>query len=328
MRRASVDLDLALDQRATATDEPSATAADRAAQDARSSHDRASTHYQGAVEELQASLRSVPTWADDDPSVAWHVGAGLDRFLQLAVVEPAKGAAMLALGWVEDPAGWRSMVGAIPASLWDLVTHPRRTVDELLAGEDVRNGQIGAAVGTWLSMAVVPSKALRAMASPEARTKYARHMADPNAPRPRVQTVDEMLAGVDLAAHEHYALGHVVRRHVVDDDYLRDRLRNGTLLDQGQRGRSLNEVSSWSDLATAERSITETLRQHEGRLRTWIAESRSDTIVLKYTSQEPLGRVLFSSAGQETWAPSSRARVVLRREGDEVFIYTAYLDRP
>jgi hypothetical protein len=63
-------------------------------------------------------------------------------------------------------------------------------------------------------------------------------MADATLSAPRLQTLDEMIQnGVDFEAHEHASFGHTIRRHIATGhDYLRDRLANGTLLDDGSRG--------------------------------------------------------------------------------------------
>lgn len=329
MRRAATDLDLALAQRATAADEAAFHATQGPIDDAYARHRTAQAEYDAAVSDLRARLAAVPRVPDEPRTLTQHTADGLRRLWRDAVSDPVAGVHLLALGWVDDPAGWRSMVTGIPAGLWDQATHPRRTLDHLLAGEDWRNGQYGAAVGTALSMAAVPVKALRAVASPEIRTRYARNMADPDAPRPRVQTVDEMLARVDLAAHEHHALGHAVRRHVdVDDDYLRDRLDNGTLLDDGTRGHRPPDASSWNDLETAEAATTYVLQHHKDLLHQYATSDKTGSTVFRADLSEPLGRVMSPDGDGFVVRASGKVKVVIGKEGDEIYIVSAYLEVP
>lgn len=329
MRRAATDLDLALAQRATAADEAAFHATQSPIDDAYARHRTAQAEYDAAVSDLRARLAAVPRVPDEPRTLTQHTADGLRRLWRDAVSDPVAGVHLLALGWVDDPAGWRSMVTGIPAGLWDQATHPRRTLDQLLAGEDWRNGQYGAAVGTALSMAAVPVKALKAVASSEIRTRYARNMADPDAPRPRVQTVDEMLARVDLAAHEHHALGHAVRRHVdVDDDYLRDRLDNGTLLDDGTRGGRPPHASAWNDLETAETAIAAVLRQHEAALRSLSAGDVKQLPELKAEFPQSLGRVMSRDGQDVVVRGSGKVNVRVGIKNGQVFIVSAFLEAP
>ena len=221
------------------------------------------------------------------------------------------------------------MIGAIPAGIWDQATHPAATIDQLLAGPDMRNGQWGAAAGTWLSMAAVGPRAIKTMASPQIRTLYARNMADKNAPRPRVPTVDEMLAGPHLDSYEHHDYGHTIRRHInVDNDYLLDRLDNGTLLDSRERGHEPPTASAWNDLPTAEAAITRVVQHHEAAIRAFAAGAGDGRLVLDMDLGVHAGRAMFRLGTTVMTEPSSMAIVVLRRRDGQVFIGTAYLGRP
>ncbi|HZI96901.1 MAG TPA: RNase A-like domain-containing protein [Actinomycetales bacterium] len=329
MRRAGADLELALTRQAAADEADRATAA-RLVSHAWDEYDRGKRAYDWAVADLMDAVSAVPEFQPDPAdSTHDHLSALGRRFWNQAVAEPFAGAKMLAFGWVDDPEGWRAMVSGIPGSVWDQATHPVRTVDEMLAGDDWRSGQYGAAVGSALSMAAVHGKVVKAMASPEVRARYARNMADPNAPRPRVQTADEMLAGVHLAAHEHHDLGHAVRRHVdVDDDYLRDRLENGTLEDGGTRGPIPPDASSFRDLATAERAITEVLKAYEADVRALASGEVQRLRAMTMTFDEPLGRVMSPDDGRFTVRESAKIRVVLVSKDGTVFIKSAYLEVP
>ena len=328
IRRSSVDYELALAQRTTAADVSVFHAAAATAEDARARHERATARFEQAGADLTARLSVVPTFPDQPRTVTQHAADGLRRLWGQSVTEPLAGVHVLALGWVDDPAGWRSMVSGIPAGLWDQLTHPRQTVDELLAGPDWRNGQYGAALGTAASMAAIPAKALRTMASPEIRTRYARNMADPNAPKPRVQTVDEMLAGIRLADHEHHALGHAIRRHVdVDDDYLRDRLDNGTLLDDGYRSKKPPpHASSWNDLETAERATTYVLRNYETDLRK-LASGEIDRLEpLLGEFPESLGKVMSPDGDGVVARASGKVKVIVDMKDGRLLVVSTYLE--
>ena len=330
MRQAGADLEFALMRQAAAVDETERAAAARLVRHAWDDYDRGKSAYDWAVADLMDAASAVPEFEPDAAdSTHDHLRAGGRRFWNQAVVDPFVGAKMLAFGWAGDPAGWRAMVSDIPGSLWDQATHPVRTIDELLAGEDWRNGQYGAAVGSALSMAAVHGKVIKSMASPEVRKRFARNMANPNAPRPRVQTIDEMLAGVRLAAHEHHDLGHAVRRHVdVDDDYLQDRLEHGTLEDGGTRGRKPPAASAFNDLATAERAITEVLRHHETDLRRFAAGELDHLPSLKLHLAEPQGRVMSPNGDTFIVEKSATVQVNVSIKDGTVYIRSAYLEAP
>jgi hypothetical protein len=175
----------------------------------------------------------------------------------------------------------------------------------------------------------VHGKVIKSMASPEVRKRFARNMADKHAPRPRVQTVDEMLAGAHLAAHEHYELGHAIRRHVdVDDDYLRDRLENGTLEDDGLRGRIPPNASAFDDMATADRAVTEVLRHHEADLRRLASGETTRLDPLRMTLPESQGRVMTPAGDTFILERSARVRVNVAIKNGTVFIKSAYLEAP
>jgi hypothetical protein len=142
-----------------------------------------------------------------------------------------------------------------------------------------------------------------------------------------VQRLDDMLGGARMAAHEHYGLGHALRRHVdVTDAYLADRLRHGTLLDEGHRAAppASGMASAWTDLHTAEEWVTRTLRAHERELRAWAAGGgRSIDLELPATSE--VGRVMrLTPSGSPELLQPNLVRVVLKRHGGEIYIHTAY----
>jgi len=258
-----------------------------------------------------------------------QVDAGAHQVWQLGVAEPADTAWTLTGGLVKDPAGWWQVVKAIPGGIRAQLAHPRRTADEMVGGPQFRGGEWGKGVGTLVS-AFIGARHLKEIVDAETLTKFARNIADPRAPRPRVQTVDEMLDHVDLARSEHYALGHTIRRHIdVTREYLRDRLDHGTLGDQKRRETGpLNDASQWNDLQTAEAAITLALRENEAELRSLAAGDGDAVRTFRFTADAPQGRVMFDGPTGEQLVPSARVRVIVKRKGSEVFINSAYLERP
>jgi hypothetical protein len=325
MRAAAEDLDVAL--RLQAADPASARAA-ALVQRAWLDHEAAQRRYRAAVLDAVDVLRPIPTQVSPAAQgPGRHARTATQRLWQETVAAPLETGWQLTAGLVQDPAAWWSAVSSMPPAWLDRLRHPLRTLDEMVAGEDWRAGEWGAGVGSLLSTAVGARGLRKALAPEHVRQRFARNMADPNAPRPRVQTVDEMLAGVDLDAHEHHSLGHAIRRHVeVDDDYLEDRLVNGTLYDDGFRGPPPRDgmASAWADRATAEHWVTECLRRHETELRAWAAEPTTDYLRLEIPAPPDVGRILVrGSDGPEVRAPAT-VRVVVAKQGGVPYVNTAY----
>jgi hypothetical protein len=164
----------------------------------------------------------------------------------------------------------------------------------------------------------------------EGRLRYASRMADVRWPKPRLQTVDEMLdQGVELSEHEHADYGHTIRRHVdTGPGYLADRLQHGTLLDDGGRGGIPKTASSFPDLATANRYATSTLREHEAQLRSYCRTALPDDPPLMLTSAfaEPVGQIMRKSGSGFSAGVGKRAVVLVKlTEERQPFVYTAYV---
>jgi hypothetical protein len=291
-------------------------------------HEAAQRRYRAAVLDAVDVLRPIPTQvsaAAQGPGR--HARTATQRLWRETVTAPLETGWQLTAGLVQDPAAWWSAVSSMPAAWLDRLRHPLRTLDEMVAGEDWRAGEWGAGAGSLLSTAIGARGLRKTLAPAHVRQRFARNMADPNAPRPRVQTVDEMLTGVDLEAHEHHSLGHAIRRHVeVDDDYLEDRLVNGTLYDDGFRGPPPRDgmASAWADRTTAEHWVTECLRRHEAELRAWAAEPTTDYLRLEIQAPPDVGRILVRGPdGPEVRAPAE-VRVVLAKQGGVPYVHTAY----
>lgn len=112
--------------------------------------------------------------------------------------------------------------------------------------------------------------------------------------------------------------GHTLARHVGKSDAeLRDRLR---------REPQISAASTYSDRATAERSVGAALASGGRQLAAWENRTgRRPNLVLHYTTRgQPLGRSL--ARGQRQSAPSVRALVVLRwdERSGRYFVLTSY----
>lgn len=229
-----------------------------------------------------------------------------------------------------DRDAWWADVSAIPGGTADAVTalidDPLGAAGTLLHVDDWSDGRYGeAAVGG--AMAFLPGPRWLTSGRDLGAVRFAGNLADPAAPKPTVQTVDEMLAGVDLDRHEHYELGHALRRHVeVDDDYLMDRLTYGTLHDEGVRGFAPKTASRFTDRTTAERTITEALRLHEAELREFMHEPITSELHITYPTTTALGDVMVRAPGGFDVRPGSTLQLAVRMGPDGPFIYTAFVE--
>ena len=122
----------------------------------------------------------------------------------------------------------------------------------------------------------------------------------------------------DLAIDESMG-GHTLARHVgKSDDELADRLR---------REPRISAASTYTDRATAERTVGNALASDNEKLAAWERRSgRRPNLVLDYRSpgKEPLGRSL--RRGQKRAAPATRALVVLRwdERSRRFYVLTSY----
>jgi hypothetical protein len=113
--------------------------------------------------------------------------------------------------------------------------------------------------------------------------------------------------------------GHTLARHVGKSDAeLADRLR---------RERQISAASTYTDRATAERSVGAALAGGGGKLASWMRRSgRRPNLVLNYveSSRRPIGRSLVRR--QNRVVPCTRAIVVLRwdERKNRYYVLTSY----
>lgn len=117
--------------------------------------------------------------------------------------------------------------------------------------------------------------------------------------------------------------GHTLKRHVgKTDDELRARLNQ----------ERISAASTYTDRATAERTVAAALKQNEDKVRSWVNQRGSHTnLVLDYDSPEPIGRTL--RRGTSATTSCSHAVVVLKHIeaaasalplADSFFVLTSY----
>lgn len=331
MRTCATDLDAALTRKAAALGDAT-PGAERAAQvevDAVwARYEEHRRRYDLAVLDLGDALEALPEFDGRERDLWDHVGDAGRTFVQRAVAEPATAAAGLAAGLWDDPGSADDVIAGIVAGWLQQMRHPVATAKDAVGWQYWQDGQYGSGVGA--AMSVVGGAAIRqALKRIDTPEHYEKNVANPAAPKPRVQTVDEMLAGVDLQAHEHYQLGHAIRRHVdVDDDYLIDRLENGTLLDTVKRGPRPPAASRWYDLETAEREITVLLQENERQVRRFAGQGGRGQLILKGQADGLAGTVMYPDGRGGLASEESRAiyLCLVRRDG-QVYIGTAYLER-
>ena len=122
----------------------------------------------------------------------------------------------------------------------------------------------------------------------------------------------------DLSVDESLG-GHTLARHVGKTDAeLADRLR---------RERQISAASTYTDRATAERSVGAALADGRGKLASWMRRSgRRPNLVLHYVepSRRPIGRSLMR--GRNRLVSCTRAIVVLRWDDrkDRYYVLTSY----
>lgn len=113
--------------------------------------------------------------------------------------------------------------------------------------------------------------------------------------------------------------GHTLARHVGKSD--------AELAERLGRERQISAASTYTDRATAERSVGAALAGGGGKLASWIRRSgRRPNLVLHYVepSRRPIGRSL--RRGHQRAVPCTRAIVVLRwdERKDRYYVLTSY----
>lgn len=208
--------------------------------------------------------------------------------------------ALTGLAFVDRDRWWDNvsgLPGATADTLGAVADDPLGALADVADVDAWESGHYGEATGGLAAM-FLPGPRWLGLGEDVGRLRFAKNIADPKAPKPQLQTVDEMLAGVDLARHEHYEYGHALRRHVdVDDDYLMDRLTYGTLLDDPGRGSPPKEASRFADRTTAEQAITQALRENQLDLRDFVHQPVGSEMHISYTSPTPIGEVMRRADG-------------------------------
>jgi len=135
-----------------------------------------------------------------------------------------------------------------------------------------------------------------------------------------------VLAGAGIDAQQRRDLsvdesmgGHTLARHVGRSD--------AELADRLGRERQISAASTYTDRATAERSVGGALADGGGKLTSWTRRSgRRPNLVLYYVepSRRPIGRSL--KRGSSRTVPCTRALIVLRWDDrkDRYYVLTSY----
>jgi hypothetical protein len=212
--------------------------------------------------------------------------------------------------------------GAVADDPWGALTG---TAGQLVGAQAWSEGRYGEAAAGMAVVFIPGSKWLTA-GQDLGRIRFAATLADPDAPLPIPQTIDEMLAGVDLDRHEHATLGHALRRHVdVDRDYLMDRLTHGTLLPDGTRGWAPSEASRFTDRATAEATITRALQENQFELRGLSHREAGTELKFELRSPTPIGEVMTRTDGGFSLRDGHVLRLVVKVGPQGPYIRTAYV---
>ncbi|MFZ0157522.1 MAG: RNase A-like domain-containing protein [Kineosporiaceae bacterium] len=245
------------------------------------------------------------------------------------VVEPVAGMWALTGQALIDPHAWwqdvRGGVKGLASSIETWWNDPKGAAGQAVDAPAWQAGHYGQGAGAVLAMALPGPRWARRM--PGDRREIRPRGTPRPGPQPRLQTVDELLDGVDLHLHEHPDFGHTLARHVdVDDDYLTDRLTHGTLHPDGTRGGVPPEASRFTDRATADAAINETLRRYETELRAFAARPGTGVLRLDHSLGHDLGTVITPTPQGFMVRQGQVVRLYLRREPDgSVCLETAYV---
>ncbi|MGI4894396.1 MAG: RNase A-like domain-containing protein [Janthinobacterium lividum] len=241
------------------------------------------------------------------------------------VVGQVQGTGFLLFGWSWDGAGWLDMVRAVPGVVRGAVADPVGTAVAVLPIEELRDHRWGVA-GASLGMAGLDKGLGRELegVTPD-HVERRGHLDEHGEPLP--QSMPELLAGVDLERSEVFPGAHTIARHVeVDDEFLKQRLTDGTV-EEGNPGRVPSAASRWTDLETANRVITETLRANEDKLNQKVAAGKQ-TINVEAPAPADSG-VAWVKDGSEGFVQKPVVKCIVRlgRSDDgSWYVVTAYLE--
>lgn len=286
--------------------------------------------YWDAVDVAARRLVALRDIVDDRPLDAQdQVEGALASAWEGYVSGPATAAwALTGLAFVDRDRWWDNVSG-LPGATADTVatvaTDPLGAARTLVDWEDWSAGHYGAAGGALGAM-FLPGPRWLGAGRDLGAVRFARNLADPRAPKPRLQTADEILTdGMDLQRHEHYEYGHTLRRHIdVDHDFLMDRLVHGTLDDDATRAYTPSMASRFTDRATAEGVINEALEVHGDELYLLADQKVGTELTIEYTAARPIGEVMRRAPGGFSVAESRTVFCVFRRGPDGIFLVTAY----
>lgn len=291
------------------------------------SRHRVLAEFDQATEEFAARLFAV---LDQVPHRPRRLGEHVDD-AAATVAASAGDAAFLALGWTEDGPGWRAAWQQVPAAAVDAATHPVATLADAVAWDDWTQGRYGAGAAT-LGMAAVGRGIGRGIgrgappgvARPAGR-RWGRHLDARGNPLP--QSLEDLLAGVDLERSEVFPSAHTLSRHVeVDDEFLRNRLRTGEV-EGGAVRRAPDTVSRWKDRETAEEVVTAALRTRRAGVEAAAGTGVRDVRVEAPAPADSGTIWTRSSGGEAVRRNPSRVVVVLTRADDgSWFVRTSYLE--
>ena len=129
---------------------------------------------------------------------------------------------------------------------------------------------------------------------------------------------------VNLDDHEKVNGGHTIERHVgKSDEFLEDILRNPEKYVPGQR--DIPASSSYTDNATAEQVIGQTIQQNQDAITEWLesADSSQTRRLPTYTGDQIIGRGI--NTGETSVSNRTDAVVVLKKDGNGGYtILTSY----
>ena len=126
--------------------------------------------------------------------------------------------------------------------------------------------------------------------------------------------LDRSVDRYDLSRDEESG-GHTLRKHVGrTDDELRQRL---------QREPDISASSTWTDRATAEETVGAALRAERRKIENWQRRGvRRPNLVLHFEAGRVIGRSQVRGATQPV--PCTEAVIVLRADGEGLYVLTAY----
>ena len=127
---------------------------------------------------------------------------------------------------------------------------------------------------------------------------------------------------VNLDDHEQVNGGHTIERHVgKNDEFLEDRLRNPEKYVPGQR--DIPASSCYTDKATAEQVIGQTIQQNQAEIEAWLGSSPDKTIDFTYNGNNVIGRGI--SKGETEVLNKTNATVVLKKSNSGGYtVLTSY----